>query len=161
MERTPMTLAGQKKLEAELEHLKSVERPAIIEAIATARDHGDLSENAEYSSAKEKQSFIEGRIQELEAKLSLAKVIDPTKQTSSKVMFGATVRVIDVDADKEITYALVGPDEANLDKGLISITSPLGRALIGKEEGDEAIFSAPGGQRTYEVLDVQYKEISI
>lgn len=161
MERTPMTLAGQKKLEAELEHLKSVERPAIIEAIATARDHGDLSENAEYSSAKEKQSFIEGRIQELEAKLSLAEVIDPTKQTSSKVMFGATVRVIDVDADKEITYALVGPDEANLDKGLISITSPLGRALIGKEEGDEAIFSAPGGQRTYEVLDVQYKEISI
>jgi len=161
MERTPMTLAGQKKLEAELEHLKSVERPAIIEAIATARDHGDLSENAEYSSAKEKQSFIEGRIQELEAKLSLAEVIDPTKQTSSKVMFGATVRLIDVDSDIETTYALVGPDEADLNKGLISITSPLGRALIGKAEGDEATFKAPGGTRTYEVLGVQYKEISI
>ena len=161
MERTPLTLSGLKKLEAELENLKSVERPAIIEAIATARDHGDLSENAEYSSAKEKQSFIEGRIQELEAKLSLAEVIDPTKQKGSKVMFGATVRVVDVDTGKETTYALVGPDEANLEKGLISVTSPLGRALIGKEEGDEASFNAPGGTRTYEVLDVKFKAIEI
>ena len=161
MERTPITLGGLKKLETELNHLKSVERPAIIEAIATARDHGDLSENAEYSSAKEKQSFIEGRIQELEAKLSLADVIDPTKQKGTKVMFGATVKVVDVDTDKETTYALVGPDEADLEKGLISITSPLGRALIGKEEGDEAVFNAPGGTRTYEVLDVEYKAIDI
>ena len=161
MQRTPLTLSGLKKLEAELENLKTVERPAIIEAIAVAREHGDLSENAEYSSAKEKQSFIEGRIKELEGKISSAEVIDPTKIKSSKVMFGATVKLVDVDTDKESTYALVGQDEANLDKGLISITSPIGRALIGKEVGDEAAFAAPGGQRVYEVLDVEYKYIEV
>lgn len=161
MEKIPMTPAGHNKLEAELETLKSRERPAIIEAIATAREHGDLSENAEYSSAKEKQSFIEGRISELEAKLSRAEVIDPTKQKGGKAVFGATVDVVDVDTDKETTYILVGPDEADLEKGLISVTSPLGRALIGKEEGDEAVFNAPGGTRTYEVLDVRFEPIKV
>ncbi len=161
MNKMPITPAGLKKLEAELIHLKGVERPNIIEAIATAREHGDLSENAEYSSAKEKQSFIEGRIQELEVKVNTAEVIDPTKQKGGRIVFGATVNVVDVDTDKEVTYALVGPDEADLAKGLISITSPLGRALIGKEEGDEAIFSAPGGSRTFEILDVKFVEIDV
>lgn len=161
MEKIPMTPAGHDKLEAELENLKSKERPAIIEAISTAREHGDLSENAEYSSAKEKQSFIEGRIGELEAKLSRAEVIDPTSQKGNKAIFGATVDVVDVDTDKETTYILVGPDEADLEKGLISVTSPIGRALIGKEEGDEAVFNAPGGTRTYEVLDVRFKPIKV
>ena len=154
-----MTPAGHQKLEAELKHLKEVERPTIIEAIATAREHGDLSENAEYASAKEKQSFIEGRIGELENKLSLAEVIDPLKQKGGRAIFGATVDVVDVDTDKEQTYILVGPEEADLENQKISITSPLGRALIGKEEGDEAIFRAPGGTRTYEVLDVRFEEI--
>ena len=161
MEKIPMTPAGHEKLEAELKNLKSVERPAIIEAIATAREHGDLSENAEYSSAKEKQSMIEGRISDLEAKLSRAEVIDPTKQKGSKAVFGATVNVVDVDTDKETTYILVGTEEADLEKGLISVSSPLGRALLGKEEGDEAVFTAPGGTRTYEVLDVKFKPVKV
>ena len=161
MQKSPMTLGGQKKLEAELNHLKSVERPAIIQAIAEARAHGDLSENAEYSSAKEKQSFIEGRIQELEAKLPTIEVIDPTKLNGNKITFGATVKLVDVDTDKEVTYALVSQDEADLARGLISTTSPLGRALLGKVSGDEVSFSAPGGQRTYEVLDVLFKPIEV
>lgn len=161
MNKVPMTLGGLKKMEAELNHLKTVERPAITEAIAVAREHGDLSENAEYSSAKEKQSFIEGRILELESKVSSAQVIDPTKLTGDRIVFGATVKVVDVDTDKEATYSLVGQDEADLEKGLISVTSPLGRALIGKRPGDEAAFSAPGGQRVYEVLDVVFKHIEV
>lgn len=161
MEKIPMTPAGHDKLEAELNNLKSKERPAIIEAIATAREHGDLSENAEYSSAKEKQSMIEGRINDLESKLSRAEVIDPTKQKGSKAVFGATVDVVDVDTDKETTYILVGSEEADLEKGRISVSSPLGRALLGKEEGDEAVFSAPGGTRTYEVLAVRFEPIKI
>ena len=161
MNKVPMTLGGLKKMEAELNHLKTVERPAITEAIAVAREHGDLSENAEYSSAKEKQSFIEGRILELESKVSSAQIIDPTKLTGDRIVFGATVKVVDVDTDKEATYSLVGQDEADLEKGLISVTSPLGRALIGKRPGDEAAFSAPGGQRVYEVLDVKFKHIEV
>lgn len=161
MDKIPMTPAGHEKLEAELETLKSKERPAIIEAIATAREHGDLSENAEYSSAKEKQSFIEGRISELEAKLSRAEVIDPTRQKGSRAVFGATVEVVDVDTDRETTYVLVGTEEADLEKGRISVSSPLGRALLGKEEGDEVVFTAPGGTRTYEVLAVRFEPIEI
>lgn len=161
MQRVPLTQGGLLKLEQELEHLKTVERPAIIEAIAVARDHGDLSENAEYSSAKEKQSFIEGRIAELEGKIASAEVIDPTALSGSRIVFGATVKLVDVDTDKEVTYSLVGQEEANLDKGLISVASPLGRALIGKQTGDEVVFSAPAGKRTYEVLDVKFVEIRV
>lgn len=161
MQRVPLTKGGLLKLEQELNHLKTVERPAIIEAIAVARDHGDLSENAEYSSAKEKQSFIEGRIQELEGKIASAEVIDPTALAGNRIVFGATVELVDVDTDKEVTYSLVGQDEADLDKGLISVTSPLGRALIGKQTGDEVVFSAPAGKRTYEVLGVKFVEIRV
>ncbi|MBI1363603.1 MAG: transcription elongation factor GreA [Proteobacteria bacterium] len=161
MNRVPLTPGGLKKLEDELNNLIKVERPAIIEAIAVARDHGDLSENAEYSSAKEKQSFIEGRIAELEGKIGAAEVIDPTKLSGSRVVFGATVTLVDVDADKEVTYALVGTDEADLDKGLLSTSSPIGRALLGKEEGDEVTVRVPGGERIYEVLKVAFKPISV
>jgi len=161
MDRIAVTPAGAKKLEQELKHLKTVERTAIIEAIAEARGHGDLSENAEYSAAKEKQSFIEGRIAELENKVARLEIIDPTKIKASKTQFGATLTVIDVETDKQHTYSLVGPDEADIDQGLISVTSPLGRALMGKEEGDEVNFVAPGGKRTYEVVKFEYKEIII
>lgn len=161
MTRVPLTPGGLKKLEAELENLIKVERPAIIEAIAIARAHGDLSENAEYSSAKEKQSFIEGRIAELQAKIGAAEVIDPLKQSGSKVVFGATVTLVDVDADKEVTYALVGTDEADLDRGLLSTASPIGRALLGKEEGDEVTVKVPGGERVYEILKVAFKPITV
>jgi transcription elongation factor GreA len=161
MDKLPITLAGLRKMEAELKHLKTVERPNIIEAIAVARDHGDLSENAEYSSAKEKQSFIEGRIQELEGKIALADVIDPTKIKSEKIMFGATVTLVDVETEKEVTYSLVGTEEANLDKGLISVGTPIARALLGKTEGDEVTVQAPGRTRVYEVVKVAYKEIKL
>ena len=161
MDKLPITLAGLRKMEAELKHLKTVERPNIIEAIAVARDHGDLSENAEYSSAKEKQSFIEGRIQELEGKIALADVIDPTKIKSEKIMFGATVTLVDVETEKEVTYSLVGTEEANLDKGLISVGTPIARALLGKTEGNEVTVQAPGRTRVYEVAKVAYKEIKL
>lgn len=161
MDKFPMTPAGYTKLEEELKYLRTVERPAISAAISEARDHGDLSENAEYHSAKEKQGFIEGRISELEIKISRAQVIDPTKTTVSHIIFGATVQVVDVDTDEERCLTIVGEEEANIDKGLISIGSPLARALIGKEEGDEVVFNAPGGKQTYEILEVEYKEIKL
>jgi len=161
MQRVPLTPGGLKKLEAELENLITIERPAIIEAIAIAREHGDLSENAEYSSAKEKQSFIEGRIAELESKIGAAEVIDPLKQQGGRVVFGATVTLIDVDSDKEVTYALVGTDEADLDRGLLSTSSPIGRGLLGKEAGDEVTVKVPGGERVYEILDVKFQEIKV
>ncbi|HAG52852.1 MAG TPA: transcription elongation factor GreA [Alphaproteobacteria bacterium] len=161
MERVYITIYGLEKLKTELDHMKSVERPAIIEAIAEARSHGDLSENAEYHSAKEKQSFIEGRIQELEAKISTASVVDPTKINEEKVVFGATVRVVDVDTEEEKSYAIVGQDEADIDKNLISVSSPIARALIGKVEGDEASFTTPGGKRTFEIEEVKYQAINI
>lgn len=161
MDRIVVTPAGAKKLEQELKHLKTVERPAIIEAIAEARGHGDLSENAEYSAAKEKQSFIEGRIAELESKVARLEVFDASKTKSTKAQFGATMVVIDVETDKKHIYSLVGPDESDIEQGLISVTSPLGRALMGKEAGDEVNFQAPGGKRTYEVEKVEYKEIVI
>ncbi len=152
-----MTGEGHAALEAELKKLKSVERPAIIQAISIARDHGDLSENAEYHAAKEKQSFIEGRVAELEDKMARADIIDTSKLSGSTVKFGATVTIIDVESEKESSYKIVGEDEADVAQGKISITSPIARALIGKEEGDEAEVAAPGGVRAYEISSVAYK----
>ncbi|MEQ9315673.1 MAG: transcription elongation factor GreA [Henriciella sp.] len=157
MQRTPMTAEGHAALDAELKHLKSVERPAIIAAIAEAREHGDLSENAEYHAAKEKQSFIEGRVAELEDKLARAEVIDVTKLKGEKIVFGATVTLIDAETEKESTYRIVGEDEADISKGKVSITSPIARALIGKTVGDEAEVAAPGGARVYEIEAVEFK----
>ena len=152
-----MTAEGHAALDAELKHLKSVERPAVIAAIAEAREHGDLSENAEYHAAKEKQSFIEGRVAELEDKLARAEVIDVTKLKGDKVVFGATVTLIDADTEKEVTYRIVGEDEADIAKGKVSIQSPIARALIGKTIGDEAEVAAPGGARVYEIENVEFK----
>lgn len=151
-----MTVEGHAALEEELKNLKSVERPAVIQAIAVAREHGDLSENAEYHAAKEKQSFIEGRIVELEDKLSRAEVIDMSKIKGSKIVFGASVTIVDVDTEEEFTYRIVGEDEASIRNGKISNTSPMARALIGKEAGDEAEVTAPGGARVYEIADVAF-----
>ncbi len=155
MEKIPMTRAGFVALDEELKVLKSVERPAVIRAIAEAREHGDLSENAEYHAAREKQSFIEGRIKELEGILSLAEVIDPAKLSGS-IKFGATITIVDEDSDEEKTYQIVGEAEADLERGLLNVRSPLARALIGKEEGDSVEVRTPGGQRSYEVLSVRY-----
>ena len=157
MERIPMTAEGHAALQAELKVLKSVERPSIIAAISEARSHGDLSENAEYHAAKEKQSFIEGRISELDDKLARADIIDISKLGGKKIRFGATVTIVDVDSEEKFTYKIVGEDEANVKEGKISITSPLARAMIGKEEGEEAEVSAPSGARAYEVAKVVYK----
>ena len=157
MERIPMTAEGHAALQTELKNLKSVERPNIIAAIAEARAHGDLSENAEYHAAKEKQSFIEGRISELDDKLARADVIDVSKLTGGKIRFGATVSLIDVDSEEESSYKIVGDDEANVKEGKISISSPIARALIGKEEGDEAEVAAPAGARAYEIIKVEYR----
>lgn len=150
-----MTRVGYSALDEELKTLKSVERPAIIKAIAEAREHGDLSENAEYHSAREKQSFIEGRIKELEGVISLAEVIDPAK-LSGAIKFGATVTIVDEDTDAEKTYQIVGEPEADLEKGLLNIKSPIARALIGKEEGDSVEVRTPGGEKSYEVLSIKY-----
>lgn len=155
MEKIPLTRTGHAAIDAELKHLKSVERPEIIQAIAEAREHGDLSENAEYHSAREKQSFIEGRIKELEGLMGLAEVIDPAKLSGS-IKFGATVTIVDEDTDEEKTYQIVGEPEADLEKGLLNIKSPIARAMIGKEEGDSIEVHTPGGERAYEVLSVKY-----
>ena len=155
MDKIPMTRAGYSALEAELKTLKSVERPAIIKAIAEAREHGDLSENAEYHSAREKQSFIEGRIKELEGVLGLADVIDPTKLSGS-IKFGAKVTLVDEDTDEEKTWQIVGEHEANVENGLLNIKSPIARALIGKDEGDSVEVRTPGGDKSYEVLKIVY-----
>lgn len=156
-ERVILTRAGAEKLRAELKNLKSVERPRIIAAIAEARSHGDLSENAEYDAAKEQQGFIEGRIAELESSLSVAEVIDPKSLAAAgKVVFGARVELYDEGQETEVKYQLVGNLEADLEQGKISISSPIGRALLGKEEGDEVEVNAPGGKRIYEVLKVNY-----
>jgi transcription elongation factor GreA len=156
MEKIPLTRAGFDKIDAELKHLKSVERPAIIRAISEAREHGDLSENAEYHSAKEKQSFIEGRVKELEGVISLADVIDPSK-FSGPVKFGATVVLVDEDTDEEKTYLIVGEYEADIESGKLNMKAPLARALIGKDEGDSIEVSTPGGVRSYEILKITYK----
>jgi transcription elongation factor GreA len=155
MEKIPLTRAGYDKLDAELKHLKSVERPEIIAAISEAREHGDLSENAEYHSAKEKQSFIEGRIKELESVISLAEVID-TSKLSGPIKFGATVRLVDEDTDEERTYQIVGEYEADIEKGRLNVRSPLARSLIGKTVGDSVEVRTPGGEKSYEVLAVSY-----
>jgi transcription elongation factor GreA len=153
----PLTRRGAEKLKEELHRLKSVERHAVIRAIAEARAQGDLSENAEYDAAKDKQGFIEGRIQELEAKLAAAQVIDPASiDAGGRVVFGATVDLQDVDTGHEVTYQIVGDDEADLKEGRISISSPIARALIGKEAGDTAEVQAPGGLKRWDVVEVRY-----
>jgi transcription elongation factor GreA len=157
MQKFPMTVQGHAALETELKHLKTVERPEVINAIAVAREHGDLKENAEYHAAKEKQGFIEGRIQELESKLALAQVIDPTTMSGEVVRFGATIKIVNEDTDEESTYQIVGEDEANVKDGKISVTSPIARAMITKEVGDAFEVIAPGGSKGYEILEVYYK----
>lgn len=151
-----MTVIGHAALETELKHLKTVERPEVIQAISVAREHGDLSENAEYHAAKEKQGFIEGRIQELESKLSLAQVIDPKEMSGETVRFGATVKIVNEDTDEESVYQIVGEDEASIKNGKVSITSPIARAMISKEIGDVFEVIAPGGSKGYEILEVSF-----
>ncbi len=157
MSKYPMTLDGFNRLETELKRLKTEERPSIIKAIATAREHGDLSENAEYHAAKERQSFIEGRVSEIEDKISNAEIIDPSKLSGKVIKFGATVTVADEDTDEESTYQIVGEHEADINEGRLSITSPLSRALIGKTVGDSVEVAAPKGAKAYEVLKVVFK----
>jgi len=157
MNKVPMTVRGHELLQAELKKLKSVDRPRVIEAIAEARAHGDLKENAEYHAAKEQQGFIEGRIKDLEGKLSHLQVIDVTAiDAKGKIVFGSTVQLLDEDTGKEIVYTLVGEDEADIKTGMISYTSPIARALIGKSEGDVVSFQAPGGEKNFEVLEIRY-----
>ncbi len=157
MTKVPMTVVGAKALEEELIRLKKFDRPRIIEAIAEARAHGDLSENAEYHAAKEQQSFIEGRIAEVESKLASAQIIDPTAvNAEGRVVFGATVRLYDESTDGEVTYQIVGDDEADVEAGKISINSPIARGLIGKEDGDEVEVKVPAGIRRYEILAIDY-----
>jgi len=154
----PLTKRGAEKLKEELHRLKTVERHAVIQAIAEARAQGDLSENAEYEAAKDKQGFIEGRILEIEGKLAAAQIIDPsTLDAGGRVVFGSTVDLEDEDSGQKVTYQIVGDDEADLKQGLISISSPIARALIGKEGGDVAEVQAPGGVRHYEIVDVRYR----
>ena len=157
MKRVPMTPEGHQKLKEELDRLVKVERPKNIKDIAEARAHGDLSENAEYHAAREKQSFLEGRIQELQSSLSLAEIIDPSKINQSRVAFGAKVRVSDVDADVEYEFTLVGTEEADVKSGKISITSPVARALIGKEVGDVAVVKAPARTIEYEIVEIIFE----
>lgn len=157
MNKIPLTQRGAVKLEEELKQLKSVERPRIIKDIATAREHGDLKENAEYHAAREQQSFVEGRIKEIESKLSMAQIIDIKKlDAGGKVVFGATVGLADESTGKEVTYQIVGDDEADVEEGRISINTPIARALISKQEGEIAVVNTPGGQKEYEILSVKY-----
>jgi transcription elongation factor GreA len=156
MEKVPMTATGLERLETDLRHYKLDERPAIIQAIAEARAHGDLSENAEYHAAKERQSFVEGQITEIEDFIARAEVIDVSKLSGDTIKFGATVTVIDIESDSQRTYQIVGEVESDIKEGRLSVVSPLARALIGKSEGDEIDFNAPGGQRAYEILDVKF-----
>ncbi|MEM7611916.1 MAG: transcription elongation factor GreA [Pseudomonadota bacterium] len=158
MNKVPLTAHGAEQLKAELKQLKSVDRPRIIQAIAEAREHGDLKENAEYHAAKEQQSFAEGRIQEIEGKLSNAQIIDVTTlNANGKVVFGATVELLDLSSDEETTYQIVGEDEADIKAGKISVSSPIARALIGKKEGDDVVVVAPAGEREYEIVEVRYE----
>jgi len=154
--RIPMTPEGHSRLSAELKRLKTIERPAVIKAIAAAREHGDLSENAEYHAARERQGFIEGRVAELEDKLGRAEIIDISRLSGSKIMFGAKVRLVDEETDEEVTYQIVGPEEAEIAQGLLSINSPLAQALLGKEAGDSVEVSTPRGTRYFEILEVKY-----
>lgn len=157
MQKVPLTVRGAQLLKDELQQLKSVERPSVIEAIAEARSHGDLSENAEYDAAKERQGFVEGRIADLESKLSYAHIVDPKGlDADGKVVFAATVTLEDCNSEEQVTYQIVGDDEANIKQGKVSVSSPIARALIGKVEGDVAEVQAPGGVREYEIVNVQY-----
>ena len=158
--RPPLTAAGAERLKAELKDLKTVQRPRIVQAIAEAREHGDLKENAEYHAAREQQSFAEGRIQELEAMLSNAEIIDVKTvgaNAGSRIVFGAVVKLYDIGDDKEVTYQIVGDLEADIKEGRIAVSSPIARALIGKNEGDEVVVKAPGGDREYEIVSVKYE----
>ncbi|MBW8725808.1 MAG: transcription elongation factor GreA [Inquilinus limosus] len=156
MEKVPMTAGGYNRLQEELKHLKSVARPEVIKAIAEAREHGDLSENAEYHAARERQSFIEGRVMELEDRISRAEIIDTSKLSGDTVKFGATVTLADEDTEEEITYQIVGQDESDIKEGRLSITAPLARSLIGKAEGDQVEVTTPGGSKSYEIVAVQF-----
>ena len=155
MDKEPITVTGLKNLKSELENLKNVQRPKVVEAIAEARSHGDLKENAEYHAAKEKQAFIEGRITELEDVTSRAEVIDLTKLSGETVTFGTKVKIVDEESDQETNYKIVGPYEANLEEGLISVASPIARALIGKEEGMSVAVTTPSGTKNYEILTIE------
>ena len=156
MERLPITATGYARLEKELKELKSTARPAVIQAISTAREHGDLSENAEYHAAKEQQSHIEGRIAELADKLGRAEIIDVASISGRQIKFGATILLADEDTDEETSYQIVGEDESNIEEGRLSITAPLARALLGKEQGDSVEVMTPGGSKAYEVIEVNY-----
>ena len=156
-EQVPMTRQGAQQLREELRRLKQEERPKVVEAIATAREHGDLSENAEYDAAKEHQAFVESRIRELEDKLARAQVIDPAEINMETVAFGATVTLMDEDTDKQVTYQIVGDEEADIKQNKISISAPIARALIGRGEGEQVEVQAPGGTRTYELEKIEYK----
>jgi transcription elongation factor GreA len=155
-EKVPMTVEGKRRLDEELKHLMTVERPTIVKAIEVARGHGDLSENADYSAAKERQGFIEGRIQDINGKLARAQVIDPSTIKSEKIVFGATVVLEDQESGKRLTYQIVGVDEADIKSGKVGITSPIARALIGKQKGDEVVVNAPKGNISYDVIQVTY-----
>ncbi len=157
VEKNPITPEGAQKLRDELHHRKTVERPAITQAIAEARAHGDLSENAEYHAARERGGFNEGRIKEIEDKLARAEVIDPSKLSGDKIAFGATVKLLNTETDDEVVYRIVGADESDINAGQLSITSPVARSLLGKEVGDEVKIRTPGGERVYEVLEVEFK----
>ena len=157
MSKIPMTSGGLSRLEEELRHLKAVERPAVIHAIAQARDHGDLSENAEYHAARDRQSFIEGRVAELEDKIARAEVIDVKKLSGKQIKFGATVTLLDEDTEEKIRYQIVGQDESDIRAGRLSISSPLARALIGKKVGESVEVSTPGGSKSYEIVRVAFK----
>lgn len=157
MEKIPMTTRGFQKISGELENLKNNERPAVIKAIAAAREHGDLSENAEYHAAKEKQGFIEARISELEDKISRAEVIDVTKISGDEIKFGATIKIADDDTDTEHTFQIVGSDESDVKQGFLSITSPLAKAMIGKKVDDFVEVTTPSGYKSYTILDVKYQ----
>lgn len=156
-DKVPMTVEGKRMLDEELKRLMTVERPTIVKAIEVARGHGDLSENADYSAAKERQGFIEGRIQEINGKLARAQVIDPTTIKSDKIVFGATVVLEDQESGNKMTYKIVGVDEADVKSGKIGITSPIARAMIGKSEGDEVVVHAPKGQIRYDVVKIKYE----
>jgi transcription elongation factor GreA len=156
MEKVPMTVVGYQNLKEELSHLKNVERPSVINAIEEARKHGDLSENAEYHAAREKQSFVEGRILELESKIGRAQVVDVATLSGDTVRFGATVVLLDEETEEKVSYQVVGEEEADIQKNLLSLTSPLARALIGKKKGDQIEVKAPKGETYYEILDVLY-----
>jgi transcription elongation factor GreA len=158
MNKVPMTIRGAELLRDELRKLKSEDRPRVIQAISEARAHGDLKENAEYHAAKEQQGFIEGRIKEIDGKLSNTQIIDVTTiDAKGKIVFGSTVDLLDVEQDKNVTYKIVGEDEANINQGMISFSSPIARAMIGRLEGDEVNFSAPGGEKNYEIIEVRYE----